>query len=398
MKLFLAVAVIMGMTLVSCDDDELGDTIFDTDPSIDYLDVSSYTFALDTFCKVVFLEPYNLRFIYKMEDITSDMDKNLTPADYDKSVDLAVLCKYLWFDVYDLVAGTEFLKSYSPREIQVVGSKNYNASSGTEVLGDASGGIRINLYNANNLDHTDMEMMNEYFFKTMHHEFSHILDQTYIHPTAFNLLSSSQYDSSGWSDAADSVKAGQGFVTPYASSSYDEDWAETMAVFITLDTLNWAQLLSSASYEWEEIDCESESAYNKLIKGNVNLDTIGYFKESDSGDDKIYRRKCVRDENDYVVLDADGNVQWLYETGIDGRAIILEKLDYVADYLMEYFSVDIYQMRKHVQAREWITDDSGEFTYDDGELINRLSSYLSSGVEFMDSLREEVYQYEALQE
>ena len=384
--------------MVSCDDDDLDESIFDTDPSIDYLDVTSYTFPLDTFCKVNFLEPYNLRFIYKMEDMSSDMDKNLTPADYDKSVDLAVLCKYLWFEVYEDVAGTEFLKSYSPREIQVVGSKNYNPTSGTETLGDASGGVRINLYNANNLDHSDIDMMNEYFFRTMHHEFSHILDQTYVHPTAFNVLSNSQYDASGWSDAADSVKAGFGFVTAYASSSYSEDWAETMANYITRDTLSWAQLLSSASYEWEEIDIDSESDYNKLISGNVNLDTIGYFKESENGDYKIYRRKCVRNSDDSVALDDDGNVQWIHETGIDGREVILQKVEYVSDYLKEYFDIELQALREAVQTRTYVTDSDGEFVIDDyGELVNMLTTTLSDGTEFMDSLRQEVYKYEELQ-
>lgn len=394
----LIFALFMGLAMVSCSDDDLDDTIFDTDPSIDYLDITSYTFPLDTFCKVNYLEPYNLRFIYKMEDMSSDMDKNLTPAEYDKSVDLAVLSKYLWFDVYKNVAGEVFLKSYSPREIQVVGSKNYNPTSGTETLGDASGGVRINLYNANNLDYTDIDMMNEYFFRTMHHEFSHILDQTYVHPTAFNVLSNAQYDSSGWSDAADSVKAGVGFVTAYASSSYSEDWAETMANYITRDTLSWAQLLSSASYEWEEIDIDSKSAYNKLIAGNVNKDTIGYFKESENGDYKIYRRKCLRNDDDTVILDSDGNVQWVHETGIDGRDVILQKVEYVTNYLKEYFDIDIQALREAVQTRTYVTDDSGEFIIDDyGELVNKLSTTLDDGTVFMDSLRQQVYQYEELQ-
>ena len=396
--MLMSVALTAGLTMTSCSDDDLDESIFDTDPSIDYLDVTSYTFPLDTFCKVTYLEPYNLKFIYKMEDMSSDMDKNLTPAEYDKSVDLAVLSKYLWFDVYKNVAGEVFLKTYSPREIQVVGSKNYNPTSGTETLGDASGGVRINLYNANNLDYTDVDMMNEYFFRTMHHEFSHILDQTYVHPTAFNVLSNSQYDSSGWSDAADSVKAGLGFVTPYASSSYSEDWAETMANYITRDTLSWTQLLSSASYEWEEIDIDSETAYNKLIAGNVNKDTIGYFKESENGDYKIYRRKCLRNDDDTVILDSDGNVQWIHETGIDGKELILQKVEYVTDYLKEYFDINIQDLRTAVQTRTYVTDSDGEFTLDDyGELVNMLATTLDDGTIFMDSLRQEVYQYEELQ-
>ena len=87
----------------SCGEDDLGPSIYDT---TEYpLDRSLYTFPLDTFVKKNFLEPYNLKFIYKMEDVGTDMQKNLVPATYEKSVDLAVLTKYLWLDVYAKLAG-----------------------------------------------------------------------------------------------------------------------------------------------------------------------------------------------------------------------------------------------------------------------------------------------------
>ena len=117
-----ASTVVLGMGMTSCADDDLGASIFDTN---DYpLDRSLYTFPLDTFAKKNFLEPFNLKYIYKMEDIGSDLQKNLTPAAYDKAVDLAVLSKYLWYDVYSKLAGDKevFLKLYSPRIIHVIGS------------------------------------------------------------------------------------------------------------------------------------------------------------------------------------------------------------------------------------------------------------------------------------
>ena len=77
-----AVAVAVGAGVTSCSDDDFTASIFDTNPAIDYLDKSSYTFPLDTFCKKEFLEPYNLKFIYRFEDKGSDMNKNLTPPDY----------------------------------------------------------------------------------------------------------------------------------------------------------------------------------------------------------------------------------------------------------------------------------------------------------------------------
>lgn len=400
-KTLLIVSIIaVSAGFVSCsDDDDFTATIFDSDPSIDYLDKSLYTFPLDTFCKKEFLEPYNLKYIYKMEDKGSDMNKNLTPATYDKSVDLAVLTKYLWYDIYKDVASDEFLKENSPRVIHVIGSKNYNPSQGTETLGDASSGVKINLYNVNNLDASNITMMNQYFFKTMHHEFAHILDQTHLRPTSFNTISNSNYDAAGWSDSPDSLKSGFGFVSSYASSAVAEDWAECLSVFVTSDSISWNKLLNSASYEWEEVDCKTVNDYNKLIKPGCSLDTIGYFKEADNGENKIYRRKCLRNADGSVSLDKDGNVQWIHETGIDGRAVILQKIDLVRNYLKEHYNINLDLLRREVQTHMYVTNEDGTFKVGrDGYLINKLVSVLPSGETLMDSLRQEVYKYKALQQ
>lgn len=396
---FAAVAVAVGTGVTSCSDDEFTPSIFETNAAIDILDRHSYTFPLDTFCKKEFLEPYNLKYIYKFEDKGSDMNKNLTPPDYDKSVDLAVLTKYLWYDVYKELAGDVFLKLYSPRVIHVCGSKNYNPSQGTETLGDASNGIKINLYNANNLDPTDVDDMNHYFFKTMHHEFTHILDQTYLRPNSFNTISNNQYDASGWADAPDSLKAGMGFSSSYASSAAGEDWAETMANYVTMDTIQWAQLLQSATYEWEEVDCESRKDYNELLTPGCSLDTIGYFKESANGEHKIYRRKCVRDANGHVALDENGQVVWLHESGVDGRATILRKVDIVREYLRTNYGISLDALRREVQTRTYLTDEEGNFVKDKyGKLINRLMTVDEDNVTLLDNLRHEVYKFKDLQQ
>lgn len=128
-----AALLTLGVT-TSCSDDDFGPSIFNT--AEQYLDKNSVTFPLDTFCIENFRTPYNLRYVYKMEDIGSDMQKNLVPAKYEKSKELAVLAKYLWYESYETCAGQEFLKIYSPRIIHVIGSKSYNPVSGTETLGE----------------------------------------------------------------------------------------------------------------------------------------------------------------------------------------------------------------------------------------------------------------------
>jgi substrate import-associated zinc metallohydrolase lipoprotein len=397
--LIIAAVAMVSFTLGSCSDDNLGASIFDT---VDHpLDKSLYTFPLDTFVKVNFQEPYNVRYMYKMQDMSlssSDLQKNLTPCSYDKSVDLATLAKYLWFDVYKELANQHeiFLKKYSPRIIHIIGSKSLNVSQGTETLGVAEGGLKISLYNANNLSVDDIDMMNEYFFKTMHHEFGHILDQTISRPVLFNLLSNGQYDASGWTNTPDSVAAGRGFVSPYASSMAREDWVEVLANYVTRDTLSWNILLGSAEYEWEEIDIESESAYKKLITPGCNLDTIGYYKadKSGNGDNKVYRRVCVRNAAGNVEKDENGNPIWVHKSGIDGRSLILTKLDMVRAWLSNSYGISIDAMRKMVQQRTYLTDSKGDFVIKNGKLVNRFSY---NNYELMNSLRNQVEKYKELQ-
>ena len=374
--LLIAVAT-LSLGFVSCsDDDDFDSSIFDT---VNHpLDKTAFTFPLDTFVKVNFLEPYNLRFIYRMEDIGSDMRKNLVPAAYDKSCELAVLSKYLWYDVYKENSPETFLQENSPRIIHVVGSKNYNPTQGTEVLGVAEGGLKITLYNVNNLNVNDMDMMNEYFFKTMHHEFGHILDQTHLRPTLFNTISSGHYNATTWQETPDSVSIGNGFVSSYASSSASEDWVETLANYITMDSVRWLGMLNSASYEW-----------------------VGYLNVKDNDEKKIYRRVCQRNGDGTVDLDEEGNVQWLNNSGIKGNEVILQKLDLVREWLKTYFGIELDKIRYVVQSRSYQKDADGKFVLDALDRpVNKLTLPLEEDPEgrtLIEVLLDGINKYKALQ-
>jgi len=195
LKLIVALGIISSL-LVSCNDEKItGDSIFEDVPVLDST-LSSYSFDLWLYNN--YLVPYNVEFDYKMSDVASDMDYNLVPADYIKAQQLAHLMRYLWFDVYKNVVSADFLKEYGPRIIHLIGSSAINASLGTEVLGTAEGGIKITLFKVNTLDPTNIDAMNEYYFKTMHHEFAHILHQTKNYPKSFESISAGNYDTDGW--------------------------------------------------------------------------------------------------------------------------------------------------------------------------------------------------------
>ena len=407
--ILMAIVALTMLNLSSCKDDDLGTTIFDT---TDYpLDRTVYSFPLDTFVKVNFQEPYNMRYLYRLQDIGSDMDYNLTPCSYDQCINLAVLNKYLWYDVYRDVVGDEFLKTYSPRVMHIIGSPAYNPTSGTIKLGTAEGGLKITLYNAESLVPSDLDNLNEYFFKTMHHEFSHILHQNINYPTDFNLISKPFYNTASWQDTPDSVALGQGFVSNYASSQAREDWVEIIANYIVKDSVTWANMLEGATKSWElamDVDYDHWVRCDaKCKRGEANRDSVGYyFKDGTiSGGQvitcQVVRKYIQRDVNGYAVPDANGNIVYLSivdKTGVEtGREVILKKLEMCREWLKTNFNYDIDAVRYAVQHKQYIYDENDHLVLDSkGRPINALTYVRPDGTTLMQELRGWVDRYKSL--
>ena len=360
-----ALVALLGMSWTSCKKDELGPTIF---PDVDEtIDPDSYTYQLDKWLKINFLDVYNLDFRYKMQDVGTDMNYNLVPASYEKSVDLAVLSKYLWFDVYGKVVRPDFLKEYGPRIIHLIGSPAYNPTSGTMILGLAEGGIKVSLYRVNTLDVTDFDQLNEFYFKTMHHEFGHILHQTKAYPTTFATLSNGHYDAANWQDRNEGVTASLGFTSNYGSSEVREDFAEVIANYITKTDEQWQQLLDRASRGWQtdpkDPDEFSTAYFCYYYYPNNVVET-----DDESGlDNKVF---CYESEVDIVLneetgklekyhkrlKDKEGNRIKVYDVedkdGIDGKATIEKKVDIVRQWFRDAWDMDFDALREEVQTRQ----------------------------------------------
>lgn len=223
----------------ACNEDKLDShSIFNTE--------SPERNAFDTWLLLNYIVPYNIQFNYKYIDKESDNTYNLIPAEYDKCVAMAKLTKYLWIDSYNELLGETFIKTYCPRMIQLIGSKAYN-SQGSVVLGTAEGGLKITLYNVNELDvnNPNIDFLNTWFFKTMHHEFAHILHQTKNYSTDFNLIST-DYQGPSWLNLeSDEIANTMGFITRYASFSPDEDFVEIISNYITHDADYWENVLNN---------------------------------------------------------------------------------------------------------------------------------------------------------
>lgn len=237
----ILLAFVASFALMSCsDDDPSSQSIFPTtSPKRDAFDkwlLENYTF------------PYNVEMKYKMEDIESDMKYHLVPADSAKTAKLSIIMKYLWFDAYNEVVGPDFIKENMPRTIHFIGSPAYN-SEGTMVLGTAEGGLKITLYMVNSLDDEtlkDYDTMNKYYFHTLHHEFTHILNQKIPYDQSYKLITESGYVSGDWYLIPDKTAHQAGFVTPYAMVEPLEDFAEMLSSYVTMSQSEWNAILADA--------------------------------------------------------------------------------------------------------------------------------------------------------
>ena len=249
----LGVAALI-MALSSCHKDEdFTASIFKTDTPV--VDKDLATAPFDQWLYDNFLVPYNVEVQYKFNFPASDKNFLLTPAEYGRSQLLAHFIRYLFYDVYTKYAGDNFMKQYGPRIFHFIGSTGYSPTTGTEVLGTAAGGVKITLYNVNEIkpwsptvsySGEDVELLNERIFHTMHHEFSHILHQTKSYPVTFGQVTSGTYDPITWQERDSTTTHQFGYVTHYASSATYEDFVETLSCIITDTDHRWMNRIIDA--------------------------------------------------------------------------------------------------------------------------------------------------------
>jgi substrate import-associated zinc metallohydrolase lipoprotein len=228
------------VSLGACSEEGLEpDSIFGPEPGV----VEN---AFDAWLYTNYTRPYNITFKYRLEDRETDPQYNLVPADYTKSIALAKMTQHVWIDSYIELIDSTFIRTYCPKVLFLVGSLGYN--DGEVVLGTAEGGMKIVLYNVNAIDpdNLNLEMLNYYFFHTMHHEFAHILHQTKSYSTDFNLISPADYTSGSWVNVGSQQALDMGFITPYGSSEPQEDFVEIFSTYVTRTAGYWNSLVGSA--------------------------------------------------------------------------------------------------------------------------------------------------------
>ncbi|WP_300600745.1 substrate import-associated zinc metallohydrolase lipoprotein [Niabella sp.] len=172
--------------------------------------------------------PYNIQTVYRFERNLTDVSKDISPITLNRVIPTMQAVLRIFLKPYEKIAGPAFIKKLTPKQYVLYGSPSYNAD-GSIILGTADGGRRVVLYELNSIDFSNGEQVRRKI-RTIHHEFTHILNQNILIPPEFEQVTKADYDAD-WTNKAntDSLAQALGFVSRYARSNYKEDFAEMTA-------------------------------------------------------------------------------------------------------------------------------------------------------------------------
>lgn len=278
--LYALLAVSTGTALVSCSEDDLNaESVITID--------KKQTNDFDKWLTANFVNPYNLEFKYRYEYKETDADYYTIPAELNQAIEMAHLVKYLCLESYDEVAGIDFTRNHFPKMIFTIGEWEYR-NNGTIILGTAESGKKILLTGVNYLDtyKSSPAALNHYYFKTIHHEFTHILNQTKEYSAEFKLITGNSYVADSWSEEPFNVGyLERGFISDYAQHSDTEDFAEMMSLYVT-----------NSKEQWDEWMAEAGENGAPLLQAKLDI-VKSYMKDSwgidmDKLRDTILRRQA----------------------------------------------------------------------------------------------------------
>lgn len=232
----------------------------------------------DKWLETNFVTPYNIDFRYRYKETESDFDYYTVPARYEDAVKMAHLVKYLCIETYNEVAGTEFTRRYFPKMFFLIGEWEYR-NNNTFILGTAESGRKILLSGLNHLDgiiKQGPDAMNEFYFKTIHHEFTHIMNQTKIIPADFQLVTGKGYVGDMWSETPYNHEfLSNGFISDYSQQSYQEDFAEMLSIYVTNDAEKWNSLMEKAGESATLIETKLGIVRRYMMENfNINIDKL----------------------------------------------------------------------------------------------------------------------------
>ncbi len=253
----------------------------------------------DSWLQRNYVEPYNVRFEYRMPDRETSFNYWVSPPNIKESIMIAKLIKFTTLEamVEMMSSGDEtedpalFVKSYFPKVLFLVGSFEIS-SSGSTALASAENGLQINILGVNFFEyHKDAERI----AGTMLHEFTHILDGIHGSPAEFKDITLSDYVGDRYTSLTDDPYQ-KGFVSNYARSHYSEDVAETGGRLVSLTEEEREAMIAKAGPVGGPLMRKKFDMLKKWLKDSYGVDSERWCE--------IYHRRIAQlDSLDWESLD-----------------------------------------------------------------------------------------------
>ena len=187
---------------------------------------------LDIYIDDNFTKEFGMAIRYRFSDNYLAVGQTTTPPKLETIRPMLDFIDEFWIEPYlEISNGETFFRDHVPAEIVFFGGLIYQGD-GTVVLGTADAGAQITFTNVNAIDPTDVDWRTVQL-QTVYHEFAHTVHQLYKLPNAFENITADGYTGPGsWFVLSEEEALGRGFVSPYSTSSPNEDFAETVAFFL----------------------------------------------------------------------------------------------------------------------------------------------------------------------
>ena len=273
------------LLMFSCSKDELSSESIFKEYNYRYTE-------FDSWLQRNYVEPYNVRFEYRMPDRETSFNYWVSPPNIKESIMIAKLIKFTTLEamVEMMSSGDEtadpalFVKSYFPKVLYLVGSFEIS-SSGSTALASAENGLQINILGVNFFEyHKDAERI----AGTMLHEFTHILDGIHGSPAEFKDITLSDYVGDRYTSLTDDPYQ-KGFVSNYARSHYSEDVAETGGRLISLTLEEREAMIAKAGPVGGPLMRKKFDMLQKWLKDSYGVDTERWCE--------IYHRRIAQLDN-----------------------------------------------------------------------------------------------------
>lgn len=223
---------------------------------------------IDQFIQTNMLNRYGIAVRYKYVDRYVDQTKRVSPPAREAVIPMLDFLNEFWIDPFIAVPnGSAFFRKHVPAEVILIGSPMFN-EDGTVTLGTADAGARITLTRVNDIAVTDQEWV-FLQIRVIYHEFAHIVHQRYNLPPNFQEISPSGYTSAGsWYNLTNDEALQRGFVSPYATLDFNEDFAE-MVAFILYDPQFYEKYINDEA-NCVDAECSARNAGRARLRTKYN--------------------------------------------------------------------------------------------------------------------------------